>query len=89
MKSVRVAVTTKLPGHLSLDDRDTLVERVRETAFPSLAPDGRTLNVEWTAETEWVLRGMVEETMEIIDSEFQVRLYALDLDALMPWPVDE
>lgn len=63
-------ITVKIPGSMSLDDRDALVEKVRETAFPDLSPDGRVLRIEWSGENEWDLRGLAEGTLEEVETEF-------------------
>jgi hypothetical protein len=66
------SVALDIPGHLTLDDRDSLVEKVRETALPMLSNDGRRLVILWGAESEWDLRGLVGDTLYEIESGYSI-----------------
>lgn len=65
---MKAAVAIKVRGNLSLDGFDDLVEQIRETAHPQ--PSGRIVLVTWEAETAWKLRGIVQETLDALESEF-------------------
>lgn len=60
------SVSINLPGSLSLDGQDEVMEKVRETAFPIL--QGRRLTIQWGADTQWLLRGLVEATINEVES---------------------
>lgn len=70
----RATITFAIPGHTSLDERDSLVEKVRETALPVLSADGRSLTIRWEEADEWELRGRVQETLDVLESDYQIRL---------------
>ncbi len=70
MNAWHASVRVPYPGWLSFEEVDALVEKVRETAYPH--PEARSLVITWTADTEWDLRGQVEETLREMDSNFRV-----------------
>lgn len=76
-----VTIVTKLPGWLSLDELDNLVETVRESARPVLT--GRVLTITWRAESEWELRGLFDQTLAEVASLFGVMLYEHDPNDLL------
>lgn len=64
----KASVALRVKGALSLDGFDELVELIRETAYPH--PSGRTILVEWEAESLWDLRGDVEHTLAGVSADF-------------------
>lgn len=66
MRPFVASVSITLPGSLSLDGQDNVVEKVRETALPIL--QGRRLTIQWKAPNQWLLRGLVEETIAEVES---------------------
>jgi len=67
------SVRLTLPGHLTLDDRESLIEMVRGTAAPFPDGDTKTLAVQWQGyANEWDLRGAVEETLAELESNYSL-----------------
>lgn len=78
--NIVAAITLKLPGHISLDDIDNVVDKVRELALPVLSGDKRSILIEWSEPVEsvpdegskftghWFLRGQAEDTKEEVES---------------------
>jgi len=57
------SVRLDLPGSITLDEVDTLLERLREHAGAWLSQDGRSIGIQWNEANEWALRGVVEATI--------------------------
>ena len=80
------SVRLDLPGWLTLDSKDDLVEKVRESALPIESQDGRSVAVQWTADNEWDLRGAVQETLDEVESNFDWRgLTTEAIDRVKRW----
>lgn len=78
-----VSIDVELPGWLTLDAVDGIVEQLGQTAWATRG-DGHNLKVRWDAESEWVLRGRVQSDLDEVKANYEVELYGLNLDALMP-----
>lgn len=64
----KAAVLVNIPGWNTLNDRDELVEKVRETAYPQPGANNRDLLITWQEEDLWKLRGLVESTIDAVES---------------------
>jgi hypothetical protein len=62
------AIVIRFPGDISLDERDDLIETVRQYALPIVSD--RNLLIEWEAESQWDLRGLVENTIYEVEANF-------------------
>ena len=88
--SAKVFIVAQLPGWVSLESKEAIIEKVRETAWPQPSPvNHRELRIEWEAPSEWELRGIVQRTLDEVDAEWRIELYPGDLDRLMPEEVGD
>ena len=76
MNQWTAVVRVPYPGHMTLNDIDAMIEKVRETAHPM--PEGRSVVITWRADNEWDLRGQVAETLNDLEAEFSGLSRSLD-----------
>lgn len=73
MRTYRDTIT--LPGHMTLDDADAVVEKLRE--YASADRQGRNVAFTFEADDDWTLHALVDETMRELDANFSIP-YAVD-----------
>lgn len=68
--TVMAACVVRLSDSISLSEREDLIEKLREKAYPMPGLDLRTVMVTWEAEDAWNLRGLVEEAIAEVEDAF-------------------